>query len=169
MMRKQIANIITAYRVLFTLFLLLFPVFSLEFYITYLLCGFSDMIDGFVARKTNSASCFWAKFDTVADIFFMIFAWCKLGPAIHIPQWTWVWIIMIAILKFSNIIVGLFRRKTLISIHSILNKVTGFVLFLLPLTIQIIEPKYSLMVICLIATFAAIQEGYYIGTGREII
>ena len=169
MMRKQIANIITAYRVLFTLFLLLFPVFSLEFYITYLLCGFSDMIDGFVARKTNSASGFGAKFDTVADIFFMIFAWCKLGPAIHIPQWTWVWIIMIAILKFSNIIVGLFRRKTLISIHSILNKVTGFVLFLLPLTIQIIEPKYSLMVICLIATFAAIQEGYYIGTGREII
>ena len=124
------------------------------------------MIDGTVARKTNSASEFGAKFDTVADIFFMIVAWCKLGSAIYIPRWFWMWIIMIAILKFSNIIVGLFRRKTLISIHSILNKITGFVLFLLPLTIQIIEPKYSLMVICLIATFAAIQEGYYIGTGR---
>ena len=165
-MIKHIANIVTGCRILGSAVLLFLPAFSVEFYITYILCGFTDMIDGTVARKTNSASEFGAKFDTVADIFFMIVAWCKLGSAIYIPRWFWMWIIMIAILKFSNIIVGLFRRKTLISIHSILNKITGFVLFLLPLTIQIIEPKYSLMVICLIATFAAIQEGYYIGTGR---
>ena len=127
------------------------------------------MIDGTVARKTNSVSEFGARFDTVADFIFVAVSLFKFLPLIHIPRWLWMWIIMIAILKFNNIIVGLFRRKTLISIHSILNKVTGFVLFLLPLTIQIIELKYSLMVICLIATFAAIQEGYYIGTGREII
>ena len=76
---------------------------------------------------------------------------------------------IIVLLKLSNIIWGVHRRKELLSIHSTLNKVTGFALFLLPLTIQIVELKYSLTAICLIATFAAIQEGNYIRKGREII
>ena len=168
-MAKQIANIITGFRILGTIVLLFFPVFSLEFYITYIFCGFSDMIDGVVARKTNNNSSFGAKFDTVADLVFMIGVCCKLLPEIHIPQWIWVWIIVIAIVKLSNIIWRLIRQKSLISVHSILNKVTGLALFLLPLTIQCLELKYSLPAICLIATIAAVQEGYFIRIGREII
>ena len=168
-MRKQIANIITGCRIICSILLLFFPVFSLEFYITYFFCGFSDMIDGVIARKTSSNSSFGAKFDTVADFVFMIVVWYKLLPEIHIPQWMWIWIIIIAAVKLSNIIWGLFRRKSLISIHSILNKLTGFVLFLLPLTIQFAELKYTFTTVCLIATFSAIQEGYYIRTEREFI
>ena len=168
-MKTQIANIITGCRIVGSILFLFFPVFSTEFYVTYLLCGFSDMIDGVVARKTNSNSAFGAKFDTVADLIFMIVVWYKLLPAIHLPQWMWIWIIIIALIKLSNIIWGLLRKKLLISVHSILNKVTGFVLFLLPLTIPFAELKYSFAIICLIATFSAIQEGYYIRTGREIV
>ena len=168
-MRRQIANIITGFRILGGISLLFFPAFSVAFYIIYLLCGFSDMIDGTVARKTNSSSSFGAKFDTVADLIFMIVVCYKLLPAIHFPKWMWVWIIIIAVVKISNIIWGLFRRKLLISIHSTLNKVTGMVLFFLPLTMQFIELKYSVPAICLIATLAAIQEVYYIIIEREII
>lgn len=168
-MAKQIANILTSCRIFGSIFLLFLPISSLEFYITYLFCGFSDMIDGFVARKTNSNSSFGAKFDTVADFIFMIIVCYKLLPAIHIPLLEWIWIIVIAVIKLSNIIWGLIRTKSLISVHSILNKVTGVVLFLLPLTIQFIELEYSLFIVCLIATFAAIQEGYYIIAGDEII
>ena len=168
-MKTQIANIITGCRIVCSILLLFVPVFSAEFYVTYLLCGFSDMLDGVVARKTNSNSSFGAKFDTVADLIFMIVVWYKLLPAIHLPQWMWIWIIIIALIKLSNIIWGLLRKKLLISVHSILNKVTGFVLFLLPLTIPFAELKYSFAIICLIATFSAIQEGYYIRTGREIV
>ena len=85
-MAKQIANIITGFRILGTIVLLFFPVFSLEFYVSYLFCGFSDMIDGVVARKTNSNSSFGAKFDTVADLVFMIGVCSKLLPEIHIPN-----------------------------------------------------------------------------------
>lgn len=161
-MKRQIANIITGCRILGSVLLLFFPVFSLKFYALYLFCGFSDMIDGAIARKTNCNSSFGAKFDTVADFIFMIVVCYKLLPAIHLPLWLWIWIIIIAFIKLSNIIWGLIRTKSLISVHSILNKVTGFVLFLLPLTMQFVELKYSLSIICLIATFAAIQEGYYI-------
>ncbi len=156
-MKRQIANIITGCRILGSVLLLFFPIFSLKFYVLYLFCGFSDMIDGAIARKTNCNSSFGAKFDTVADFIFMIVVCYKLLLAIHLPLWLWIWIIIIAFIKLSNIIWGFIRTKSLISVHSILNKVTGFVLFLLPLTMQFIELKYSLSIICLIATFAAIK------------
>ena len=57
-MMKHIANILTGCRMIGSILLLFFPAFSLDFYITYLLCGFSDMIDGAIARKTNSTSKF---------------------------------------------------------------------------------------------------------------
>ena len=168
-MRIQIANIITGCRIICAILLLFFTPFSGEFYVAYLLCGVSDMIDGVVARKTNSTSSFGAKLDTVADLVFMFIACYKLLPTIHIPLWLWVWIIIIAGIKLSNIVWGLLRRKSLIAIHSILNKITGVALFLLPLTIQLVELKYSLTTICLIATFAALQEGYYTRKGREMV
>ena len=168
-MRTQIANIITGSRFVYGIWLLFVPIFSIEFYAIYLLCGFSDMVDGTVARRTNSSSGFGAKFDTVADFVFMMVVCSRMLPTIHLPQWLWACIIIIAVAKMSNIIWGLLRRRSLISIHSTLNKVTGLVLFLLPLTIQLVELKYSFTIGCLIATFAAIQEGYYARSGREII
>lgn len=168
MMKNQIANIVTGYRIVCSVLLLFLPLFSLGFYVVYLLCGFSDMIDGVVARKTKSCSSFGAKLDTVADLIFMVTVCCKLLPVVAIPHWLWVWIIVIATIKLSNIFWGLLRRKTLISVHSVLNKATGLVLFLLPLTIQILELNHSLTIACLIATIAAIHEGYCIRIGREI-
>lgn len=167
-MKKYIANIITSLRILCSILLLFFPLFSWGFYIVYFLCGFSDMIDGSVARKTNSNSGFGAKFDTIADFIFMTVALFKLLPTIHVPQWLWIWVIAIAVIKISNIVWGFIQRGKLISIHTILNKVTGLVLFLLPLMMQFIELKYSYTIICSIATLSAIQEGYYIRIGCEI-
>lgn len=54
------------------------------------------------------------------------------------------------------------------AVHSIMNKITGILLFVLPLTIRIIDLKCSTAIICAIATFAAIQEGHYIRTGDVI-
>lgn len=159
---RHIANIITGCRIICSVLLLFIPLFSVGFYVVYLLCGFSDMVDGVVARKTKSCSSFGAKLDTVADLIFMATVCCKLLPVVAIPQWLWVWIIVIATIKMSNIIWGLIRRKTLISVHSALNKATGFVLFLLPLTMQIVAHHLSLAIACLLATIAAIHEGRYI-------
>ena len=79
-MVKYLANMITGLRIIGSLTLLFFDVPSLPFYITYLLCGFSDMIDGAIARKTNAVSSFGSKLDTVADIVFMVVCAVKLLP-----------------------------------------------------------------------------------------
>ena len=161
-MTKHIANILTGCRILGSILLLFFPAFSLAFYITYLLCGFSDMIDGTIARKTNSISKFGSQLDTIADFIFVVVSLLKLLPAIHIPQWLCMWGGVIAVIKISNIIWGYVSKKQFISMHTIMNKATGLLLFLLPLTIFFMELKYTAIVVCSIATFSAIQKGVYV-------
>ena len=163
-MAKYIADILTGCRIFGSILLLLFPVFSLEFYVTYLLCGFSDMIDGTIARKTNSSSKFGSQLDTIADLVFVVVSMIKLLPVIHIPGWLWIWGGVIAVIKISNIMWGYVSKKQFISLHTIMNKVTGLLLFLLPLTISFVELKYTAIVVCFVATFSAIQEGFYIIT-----
>ena len=163
-MIKYIANILTGSRIFGSILLLFFPVFSLKFYITYLFCGFSDMIDGTIARKTNSTSKFGNQLDTIADLVFVVVSMIKLLPAIHIPRWLWIWGGVIAVIKISNIIWGYVSKKQFISLHTIMNKVTGFFLFLLPLTIPFWGLNYIAIAVCFIATLSAIQEGFYIIT-----
>ena len=161
-MTKHIANILTGSRILGSILLLFFPAFSLGFYITYILCGFSDMIDGTIARKTNSISKFGSQLDTIADFVFVLVSLFKLLPAIHIPGWLWIWGGVIAVIKISNIIWGYVSKKQFISMHTIMNKLTGLLLFLLPLTMSFMELKCTAVVVCSIATFSAIQEGFYV-------
>ena len=166
-MTKHIANILTSCRILGSILLLFFPTFSVGFYILYLLCGFSDMIDGTVARKTNSTSKFGSQLDTIADFIFVVVSLFKLLPVTRIPQWLWIWGGVIAVIKISNIIWGYVSKKQFISLHTIMNKVTGLLLFLLPLTISFVELKYIAIAVCSIATLSAMQEGFYIIVDRE--
>jgi len=161
-MKKQIANIVSSCRILLSITLLFCPVFSVGFYCTYILCGFTDMVDGTIARKTNSVSEFGAILDTTSDFIFFAVTLIKLLSVIHIPKWIWVWIVVIAIIKIFNVILGFIYTKKLISLHTVMNKITGLLLFLLPVILQLIEPGYSLAVVCIIATIAAIGELCYI-------
>ena len=165
-MTKHIANILTGCRILGSILLLFFPVFSLEFYVIYLLCGLSDIIDGTIARKTNSTSKFGSQLDTIADLIFVVASLSKLLPTIHIPKWLWIWGGVIAVIKISNIIWGYVSKKQFISLHTTLNKVTGLLLSLFPLTLSFGELHYTAIAVCSIATLSAIQEGFYIMTDR---
>ncbi len=72
-MKRYAANIITGFRIMFSILLLMFPAFSSGFYAMYLVGGITDMIDGAVARKTNSVSSFGSRLDSLADFIFMSF------------------------------------------------------------------------------------------------
>ena len=161
-MTKHIANILTACRILGSILLLFFPAFSAAFYSIYIFCGLSDMLDGAIARRTNSTSKFGSQLDTIADLVFVVVSAVRLFPAIRLPPWLWIWSAGIAIIKISNIIRGYVSKKQFISMHTVMNKATGLLLFLLPLTISFVELKYSSIVVCCFATLSAIQEGVYV-------
>ena len=166
-MIKHIANFVTGCRILGSAVLLFFPAFSVEFYITYIICGFSDMIDGTIARKTNSDSELGAKIDTAADLAFVTVPLIKILPAMNIPGWLWIWGTLIAMIKICNIIWGYVSKRQFISLHTVMNKITGLLLFLFPLTLSFAELKYSSIAVCSAATLAAIQEGFYIAANCE--
>ena len=160
-MKKQIANIMTISRILCSICLLQCFVFSVPFYILYLFCGITDMIDGTIARKTKSVSEVGARIDTVADIVFIAVCFVKILPLIKLPTWLWIWIGVIATIKIGTVVLGFICSKKLISLHTIWNKVTGFLLFIFPLTFSLIEPIYSSVIVCSFATLSAINEAYH--------
>ena len=160
------AHVITVIRILCSVALLFCQFPSPAFYFLYVAAGITDMIDGAVARKTNTVSEFGAKLDTAADFVFVAVCLIKLIPSLDIPKWLYVWIAVIALVKGINIVSGYVMRKEFVAAHSVMNKVTGILLFLLPLTLQALDFKYTGAAVCAVATFAAVQEGHYIRTGK---
>ena len=168
-MKKHIANLLTGSRILFSLPLLFIPLSSAWFYVFYLFCGLTDMIDGAVARRTGAVSSFGARLDTVADLVFLLVCGGRILPLVHIPVWLWGWIVIVALMKMLSIVFCFLRGKTLLSIHSVCNKITGLALFLLPFTLTFVEPIYSVSVVCVPATIAAMQEIGFVAKGQEIL
>jgi CDP-diacylglycerol--glycerol-3-phosphate 3-phosphatidyltransferase len=161
------ANTISFFRIAASIVLLSCPVFSPAFYVFYIAAGLSDMLDGFVARKTDTVSKLGARLDTIADFVLVVVCLVKLLPVLRIPAWLYIWIGIIALIKVVNIISGFAVQRGVVAVHSVMNKATGALLFLMPLTIPAVPLKYSAIVVCAVATFAAIQEGHFIRTGRE--
>ena len=135
------------------------------FWTLYLLCGLSDVLDGAVARLTGTVSRIGEMLDTMADIIFVAVWMLLFIPAIDVGRWLWIWTGVIALIKVVNVISGLAMKKGFVAKHTPANKATGLLLFLLPMVIllEVIKVPYIVLV-CLLATFAAIQEGHLIRT-----
>ena len=164
---KHLPNIITALRIAGSIGLLFCNTNGWIFGTIYVLCGLSDMIDGWLARRLHAESKTGSILDSIADLVFVVCCAIQLLPILSIPSWLWIWAGIIVIIKSVNQISSLIIIKQLCLPHTIANKLTGFLLFIAVPTISwCIIP---IAIAAIIATFAAIQEGYYIGTRREII
>ena len=139
------------------------PVKSAAFYWLYFLCGFSDVIDGPIARKTDTASESGAILDTCADCAFVSVYLCKLLPAMRLAWWILIWAAVILVIKASNVIMSLVRVRRMVTAHTFLNRATGILLFFLPM-MYLWQDIYMFVcaVICLSATMAAVQETFVI-------
>ena len=160
------ANIITCVRIVLSAALLFCPPLSPAFYALYLAAGFSDMLDGAVARKTGTVSELGSRLDTIADIVFTAVCLIRLLPVLEVPAWLYTWIAVIAVIKLLNIAAGYLKQKRFPAVHSGINKVTGGLLFLFPLTLTWIDLRYSAAAVCAVAAIAAVHEGYLIRAGR---
>ena len=158
----QLPNIITSLRIVGSLGLLLSDVTGVVFWIIYALCGISDIVDGWLARKLKRVTKKGALLDSVADICFVACCAWKILPIIELPQWLWLWAGVIVVIKVVNQISALVMYRRCCFPHATANKATGFLLFItVPMTLWLIIP---LAIVAAIATFAAIQEGHFIRT-----
>ena len=164
-MIRHIPNMITLSRIPMAVALPFVQSSPAVFWTLYLLCGLSDVLDGAVARSTGTVSRLGEKLDTIADIIFVAVWMLLFIPAIDVGRWLWIWTGVIALIKVVNVISGLAMKKGFLAKHTLANKATGILLFLLPMVIllEVIKVPYIVLV-CLLATFAAIQEGPLIRT-----
>ena len=161
---NRIPNIISALRIPGAILLLLFYPTSVAFWIIYGLCGISDMLDGHLARKLHAESKTGAVLDSVADICFVACSAVRLVPVVQIPTWLWIWAGVIAAIKIVNQVSALIVCKRFCFPHTKENKLTGLLLFLsVPTVFWSIVPIAS---VAGVASFAAVQEGHFIRTGR---
>ena len=155
---KHIPNILSAFRLLGAVYLLLKDPAGAAFWVIYGLCGVSDMVDGYLARRLHAESKTGAVLDSVADICFVTCCAIRLLPVLQIPTWLWIWAGLIVIIKIINQISALVVHKRLCFPHSKANKLTGLLLFIaVPMVFWSIVP---IAIVAGVATFAAVQEGF---------
>ena len=159
---SRLPNILSSLRIVGAVALLLSDVSSILFGVLYIVCGISDIADGWLARKLKCETKTGASLDSLADIVFVACCCWKLIPILTFPKWLWMWGIVIVAIKVINQISASVIYKKFVFPHTIANKVTGFLLFLAaPIAFSSIIP---IAVVAGVATFAAVQEGHFIRT-----
>ena len=164
-MYRHTANIISLTRIPFGIALLFFPALSTGFFVFYTLGGLSDVLDGFVARRTETESDIGSRIDSLTDIFFIAMMLIVMLPSLDIPVWFWVWFFIIVGIKIVNIICGYSMYGKFVPSHTMLNKIAGLLVFIFPFSLLWVDLIYSASFVSAVATLAAAQEGHYIRTG----
>ena len=155
-----VPNCITVLRIAGTIGLLFTAPLSAIFFVVYTLCGFTDILDGWIARATHSTSELGARLDSIADILFYAVSIIKLLPTLWKLLPTWIWyvvggILLLRIVSYVTVAVK-FRRFS--SVHTRLNKVNGAAVFLLP---YFLTPSCAVtycIIVCLVSAVAAVHE-----------
>lgn len=130
-----VPNIITAFRLIGSLVLLLFiPTFSDAFFIIYTLCGVSDIVDGTIARITKNTTEFGAKLDSIADLLFYSVLFFCIFPNLLEKLPLYVWIIGLAalVIRLASYLTAAIKHHRFASVHTYMNKLTGVVMFSIP-------------------------------------
>ena len=169
MIIKNLANIITITRIIGTLVLLPIKTLSDTFFVVYTCCGLTDALDGFVARKTHTVSKLGSKLDSFADLLFYSVMMCKIWLTLNevLPDWV-MWLIkaILALRAMCYALNGLIHKE-FSSRHTILNKTTGLLLFLLPMMLKTPVMLYYSLLILAIAYVSFFDELYYIFRPRK--
>ena len=156
----NISNIITTLRIIGTICLLFTAPFSKEFFVIYSLCGVSDALDGFIARKTNTASEFGAKLDSIADLVFYAVILYIIFPVLwyKLPSVIWYIVGFIVIVRLCAYTVSAIKYRGFAPLHKYLNKLTGFAVLVIPYIIHCSFAVLICFAVCIIATAAAVEE-----------
>lgn len=160
MKKLMSANFITSLRIAGTIILLFLKPLSTPFYITYTLTGVTDVLDGFVARKTGTASETGAKLDSVADILFYGVTLTKLLRyiTVHMPKQIWWFVCIVLFIRLCTYLTAAVKYRRFASLHTYLNKVTGASVFLIPYFLKTPFSVPYCYTVCIIGGLSSLEE-----------
>ncbi|WP_073399058.1 CDP-alcohol phosphatidyltransferase family protein [Bacteroides luti] len=155
----NIPNIISFSRIILSVILLFLMNSVTLFLILFFIAGITDVADGYIARKFKMVTALGARIDSVADIFFHIVLLLLL-----FLNYRWVFtenaalFVAILVIKFLSIIVSKMKFCKIIFLHTLANKLTGFLVFVAVPTVMLVENNSFLPALLYIALLTALEE-----------
>lgn len=157
---RTAVNFITLLRMIGTMGLLFLRPMSPQFLLIYLLAGITDVLDGWLARKTGTASEFGARLDSIADLLFYAVMLIRIFPVLweRLPVQTWYAVAGILVLRLISYCTAAIKYRRFASLHTWLNKMTGAAVFLLPYILTISSGVVYSWAVCALACAASLEE-----------
>lgn len=156
-MRINVADAVTLSRVVLSPLLLFVDPYSWTFLALFLVCGATDVLDGWLARRLKIESEFGGKLDSFADLVMFLVLFYVVISNVDIPMIVWVMVAAIVVIKVASFVIG--RENGFFGFrHSPMNRATGVVVFLsIPLFLHL-EPLVVGTIVCCFALVAALDE-----------
>ncbi|GAB2026985.1 CDP-alcohol phosphatidyltransferase family protein [Lactovum odontotermitis] len=155
---RNIATGLTLLRIAGAFLLLLTTPLSPAFWTIYTLCFLTDVLDGQAARRSGTTSQSGAILDSLADFILIIILLTVFIPEFHFENWIILWTIGIAAVRLLSWLIGFIKYHSFASIHTVLNKMTGFVIFIFPILYALFDLKITMILLCAIASASAVEE-----------
>lgn len=156
---KYIPNMITITRIIGAIYIISLKPLSTMFFIIYSLCLISDILDGYIARKTKTSTKFGEFLDSFADAIFFIIILVRFLLLERLESYIIYWIIAICSIKVVSLIVGFIKYKAVAFLHTYANKFTGGVILIcFPMMYLLGGVTKTLVFLCILASIASIEE-----------
>jgi len=155
---KYVPNILSVSRIILAGVLLLVKPLSVHFFIIYIVCGVSDIVDGIIARRFKVSSALGSRLDSIGDVVLTLIVLYIILPIIQLPAWLLVWILLIIVLRFVSVGIAIYRYHKPSLLHTILNRLVALALFLFPFSLLFLNTLTIPIILSIVASVAAIEE-----------
>jgi len=155
---KYAASLITTGRIIGAFVLLLTTPLSVLFFIVYAVCCASDILDGYIARKTKTTSKLGEVLDSIADFVLVAVLFVIFIPLLAWEWWMIYWIGVIALTRFLSLGIGFAKYRAVSFLHTYANKVTGIALICFPVLFHILGLTATVIILCGIANVSSLEE-----------
>ena len=156
----NMADTVTAMRIGVSAFLFFLSLETIWFLVIYTFAGLTDVLDGWLARRTGRASEFGARLDSIADLLFYGVLLIRLFPLLYqiLPEEIWYAVFGIIAVRFASYTTAAVKYHRFASLHTWLNKLTGAAVFLLPYVLFSIFGVVYSWAVCILAFAASVEE-----------
>ena len=125
-----------------------------------LLAGFTDVLDGTIARKYGTTSELGAKLDSVADLLFYLVMLVKIFPVMWatLPKKIWIAVGAVLVVRGCAYLIAAAKYHRFAAQHTYMNKVSGLMVFGVPYAIILPIAVPYCWSVCAVTMLASAEE-----------
>lgn len=139
------------------------------FFCTVILIGLTDVADGYLARKLHLVTKWGARLDSLSDlVFFAALFWIVYTHHHWILTHYSNWFFILLLIKIITFILLKAKRGEFTFLHTLASKATGLMIFLFSTILPFAFSKSLLILVFLVASYAAVEELSIVLLSKEI-